>query len=268
MTTHTSDLTQEERGRRPSPPTAFTLVELLVVVTIISLLVGITLPSLASSRDSARGVVCMSNLHALGQAVSNYQSDNAGFFPDARRTNYPTTGVLSYFWGTNTSPVSSVDNWLLRYANNDRRVLWCPMLPFGTYVPQGVAAEQTTTYGYNGWCLDPVFWFRFDAAGQLMPRKRVDDIKSPTQLFVFVDAAMYWKPSSIWVFQNSTSLDPVTTGFGPNNTPTTHFRHHGSTQALTADGHAQAFGIEDGSITQPEQNLGFVGANNVPHYDQ
>ena len=69
--------------------------------------------------------------------------------------------------------------------------------------------------------------------------------------------------------QNSTSLDPVTMGtWGPNFTPTTHFRHLGRTNALCADGHAGAFDLEGGSMLQEEYNLGFVGADNVPHYDQ
>jgi len=54
----------------------------------------------------------------------------------------------------------------------------------------------------------------------------------------------------------------------PNETPTTHFRHLGRANALTADGRAASFGLEGGVMLQPEQKLGFVGANNVPHYDQ
>ncbi len=51
---------------------AFTLIEVLVVVAIISLLVSVLLPSLTKARDRARAVVCLSNLHRLGHATVFY----------------------------------------------------------------------------------------------------------------------------------------------------------------------------------------------------
>jgi prepilin-type N-terminal cleavage/methylation domain-containing protein/prepilin-type processing-associated H-X9-DG protein len=57
---------------------AFTLVELLVVVSIIALLIAILLPSLKRAREVAKATACMSNLRSLGLAVQQYATANGG----------------------------------------------------------------------------------------------------------------------------------------------------------------------------------------------
>lgn len=54
----------------------FTLIELLVVISIISLLVAILLPALASARNQARLIQCRSSLRQCGILVDMYASDN------------------------------------------------------------------------------------------------------------------------------------------------------------------------------------------------
>jgi len=63
-------------NRPASRRNAFTLIELLVVISIISLLVSILLPALASARLAAESVRCGSNLHQLMIAHSMYSTDN------------------------------------------------------------------------------------------------------------------------------------------------------------------------------------------------
>lgn len=60
---------------------AFTLIEVLVVVAIIALLISILLPSLAAARTQSRSVVCLSNLHQIGLAVATYSSEYKGYIP-------------------------------------------------------------------------------------------------------------------------------------------------------------------------------------------
>ncbi|MEM6391969.1 MAG: prepilin-type N-terminal cleavage/methylation domain-containing protein [Planctomycetota bacterium] len=56
----------------------WSLVELLVVLSIAAILIGILLPALAGSRQVARQVNCLANLRSLGQAHAVYLNESAG----------------------------------------------------------------------------------------------------------------------------------------------------------------------------------------------
>ena len=56
----------------------FTIIELLVVVSIIALLVGILLPAIGKARDQAQLTKSKSNLRQLGTAHATYAAEHAG----------------------------------------------------------------------------------------------------------------------------------------------------------------------------------------------
>jgi len=60
---------------------AFTMIELLVVMTIIALLMGLLLPALGRARDEARKTQCKSNMRQIGMAMQLYANDNGGAGP-------------------------------------------------------------------------------------------------------------------------------------------------------------------------------------------
>lgn len=59
----------------------FTLVELLVVITIIGMLAALILPALGAARENARQVSCMNNLRELAKATEAYASGKKGKYP-------------------------------------------------------------------------------------------------------------------------------------------------------------------------------------------
>lgn len=66
----------------PRPARGFTLIELLVVISIIALLLGILLPSLAGAREASRRTVCTSNLRSIGTGLQMYlDQEGKGIFP-------------------------------------------------------------------------------------------------------------------------------------------------------------------------------------------
>ena len=67
------------RGKR-----AFTLLELLVVVAIISLLVAILIPALGRARQQAKKMKCQTNLHSIASAWHQYLIEFEGRFLKSR----------------------------------------------------------------------------------------------------------------------------------------------------------------------------------------
>ena len=81
------------------PRTAFTLVELLVVIAVIGTLVGLLLPAVQAAREAARRSQCGNHVRQLALAIQNYESARKAFPPSMRHSPGTTFVSNNGSWG-------------------------------------------------------------------------------------------------------------------------------------------------------------------------
>ncbi len=104
----------------------FTLVELLVVIAILSMLIGLMLPSMSKARTRARDAQCLSHLHSLYLATTEYLHDY-DVFPEMN--NDVNEGAWQYNYviydgrdfESNFGPLVADERTI-----DDLRILFCP----------------------------------------------------------------------------------------------------------------------------------------------
>jgi prepilin-type N-terminal cleavage/methylation domain-containing protein/prepilin-type processing-associated H-X9-DG protein len=72
----------------------FTLVELLVVISIIGIMIALLLPAIQAARESARKVQCANNLRQIGIALHGFHADHKKLPPSRFTNGYPNWFAL------------------------------------------------------------------------------------------------------------------------------------------------------------------------------
>jgi len=99
----------------------FTLLELLVVVSIIAMLTATLIPTVNATLRSVKTVTCASNLRQVGTAIQAYRSDNSDRLPSARYMPAPFVSV-----DTDPGLPEALRNYI-RYDDGKPSAVWqCP----------------------------------------------------------------------------------------------------------------------------------------------
>lgn len=138
--------------RRP----AFTLVELLVVITIIGILVAMLLPAVQAARESARRARCVNNMKQLALAVQNFH-DVHRFLPVSNRP-LGLTAAPRIGWALNVLPYLEQQ---ALYQQYDQTQTWS-----STTLGSGQVSPNQKLCG----TVLPTFW----CSSALPPEKRLD----------------------------------------------------------------------------------------------
>ena len=136
----------------------FTLVELLVVISIIALLLAMLMPALRQAREQAKAIVCAGNLRQLGLLAHVYVSENGTWPPYVDASKGSTAG---WWWVSDGNTFNgfyySWMDFFQGHKSPDPDLYDCPTLPrhpnprTGRLLPFGYPFESqlSTDYGYS-----------------------------------------------------------------------------------------------------------------------
>jgi prepilin-type N-terminal cleavage/methylation domain-containing protein/prepilin-type processing-associated H-X9-DG protein len=243
---------------------AFTLVELLVVISIIAMLLTILLPVLGMARNQTRKTVCSSNLSQLGLAFEMYLNDyGRKVFPLAQYGK-DADGQFGTFWyfgfeSLYSSVVLSEGSRILckkyaklyPYIQAYDSVEICPAFPYGSSRYKPKYKIKWMTYGINGRLSvdlrDP---------GEII---NLDKYPGGTRdVVIFADSAQ------VNYFQYpASSENPMIEEWHyiEQSMPFVHFRHSLKANMLFGDLHTSSAKVETKNIYNrwPEFNVGCFG---------
>lgn len=220
--------------RRAPSQRGFTLVELLVVISIIALLVSILLPTLSAARDAARQTLCKSRMRQLLIGIQMYAHDHESTAPPA----FVTFGTLN--WKGTTRTNVTVPWWSEVFAGHyfgnehigstaysssqqtsSTEVSYCPAQP-SDLVLNEPTHFRNMGIGYN---TVPNNEFSRDTAEDIVPY--TEGFVAPSRTLVLTDT--YKNGFTTLVrFTGSTASDPIT------------YRHSDAVNTAFADGHVDA----------------------------
>ncbi len=231
----------------------FTLLELLVVITVIAILAGLLLPVLSRARAEAVKILCLNHTKQLTLAWTAYADDNAdrlvnnhGMDEVLRRRNSWVNNVLDWTLRPENTNAILVRNGLLGvYAGRVVEVYRCPADRYASPIQRRARwGGRSRSYSMNAFVGD--IGEHFVGGGhRLSPEWTVMfkgcEIRSPASTFLLVDE----HPDSV----NEAHLFHSPSRYSFTDEPAAH---HGRAACFSfTDGHAESHRWESASMAQP-----------------
>jgi len=227
----------------------FTLIELLVVIAIIGVLASLLLPALASAKERAKLIKCVSNQKQIGFAFQLYGDDNDARFPPLAPPQ--VYGHRSFeFGGGDPDPnyvqgltmLAATNRPLWRYAQS-KKLFECPSdrgfdIPIGIPPSKSLFGSWGTSYKYNS---NPWTKTRHELADEIgLAGKRGNWILAPSQHVLVQDV-----PALPW--QDDDGVSWFNSWHYPSGSVTTRglkdFSKKAVAPVLFVDGHVKHFNL-------------------------
>ncbi len=231
----------------------FTLIELILVVSILAILMGFILPALHRARLKSLDAICMSNLRQFGLAGQLYWGDNDGqAFPYQFRS---LEGESIYWFGwlgrgdEGDRKFDISKGALYKYVNNNN-IQTCARLNYINDKFKLKATSAAYGYGYN---------LHLDGGSSSEP-VMMGSLSNPSAVAFLADAAQvntFQPPAS----KNNPMIEEFY--YVNNREQTAHFRHDKKSYVAFCDGRVELMGFSRGSIDQrmPEQSIGRLSSD-------
>jgi prepilin-type N-terminal cleavage/methylation domain-containing protein/prepilin-type processing-associated H-X9-DG protein len=270
---------------------AFTIIELLVVISIIALLIALLLPALARARQLALSVSCLSNERQLVLALDEYLPDNRGQL-FAWSWDYNGNTIGSNLWITPLQPYLNLQTNNFNPATwntGNNSVLVCPAAsipwtdsqnPGGNYFVPGTNTMWSVwpywgSYCFNGWlynieatnpATDGDSWWGGVGAGPghgHWPGNLSTQQTLPSLIPAFSDGTCVDAHIQPWDSPPPSLDGLLLTAAGANASWSVCIdRHHGTINVAYLDGHAAAIHLRD--IWSQNWMDGWVSPNPLP----
>ncbi|MFA6659719.1 MAG: hypothetical protein WCS25_08505 [Victivallaceae bacterium] len=222
--------------------TRFTLVELLVTISVIALLAALMLPALSKAREKSKGAFCESNLKQLNAANLLYVLDYGYYMPCyGSEITGPGSSVGKLWIGYRSAPAGTPGNidmhggFVFDICGN-WKIMTCP-----SWNVSGGAPDKITDghgYGYNVIGIGSMAYITGSAYKNGSGMK-VEMVKKPSSVVLFGDVTATTVPGEIRPYSFFYPKYTISSsGMSVNSRgDNAHFRHAGAASVGWADGH-------------------------------